>query len=77
MRKSVALAYVLWFFLGYLGAHRMYCGRFGSGICMLVLSFFGVLTAPLLIGHALLFFVGIWWLIDLFLTAGMAMQSPK
>jgi hypothetical protein len=44
---------------------------------MLVLSFFGVLTAPLLIGHALLLVVGIWWLIDLFLTAGMAMQTPQ
>lgn len=72
MRKSVALAYVLWFFLGYLGIHRMYCGRVGSGVVMLALTVFGSITAAALIGHILLIIVGIWWLIDLFLTASMA-----
>lgn len=72
MGKSVALAYVLWFFLGYLGIHRMYCGRIGSGVCMLALTVFGSITVTGLIGHVLLVVVGIWWLIDLFLTAGMA-----
>jgi TM2 domain-containing membrane protein YozV len=72
MGKSVALAYVLWFFLGYLGIHRMYCNRVGSGIGMLALTVFGWLTVGILIGHVLLLIVGVWWLIDLFLTAGMA-----
>lgn len=75
MRKSVALAYVLWFFLGSLGIHRMYCGRVGSGIAMLALTVIGTATFPILVGHLLLFVVGIWWLIDLFLTAGMAADA--
>ncbi len=74
MGRSVALAYVLWFFLGYLGIHRMYCGRVGSGVAMLALTVIGSFTFPFGIGHLLVFIVAVWWLIDLFLTAGMAMQ---
>ncbi|QQE77429.1 TM2 domain-containing protein [Alicyclobacillus sp. SO9] len=73
MRKSVTLAYVLWFFLGYLGFHRMYCGRVTSGVAMLCCSVVGLFTSPFLLGHILFFIVGIWWLVDLFLTARMAM----
>lgn len=72
MGRSVALAYVLWFFLGSLGIHRMYCGRMASGIAMLALTVIGGLTFTVMIGHVLLFIVGVWWLLDLFLTAGMA-----
>jgi TM2 domain-containing membrane protein YozV len=75
MGRSVALAYVLWFFLGYLGIHRMYCGRVGSGALMLALTVIGSFTFPLGIGHLLVFVIAVWWLVDLFLTAGMAMQS--
>ncbi|MCL6597531.1 MAG: TM2 domain-containing protein [Alicyclobacillus macrosporangiidus] len=74
-RRSVALAYVLWFFLGYLGIHRMYCGRVASGVAMLACTVIGCLTFPILVGHLLLFIVGVWWLIDLFLTAGMAQRG--
>lgn len=73
--RSVALAYVLWFFLGGLGIHRMYCGRVGSGVAMLALTVIGALTFPLLIGHLLMFVVGVWWLVDLFLTAGMVQRK--
>lgn len=72
MGKSVALAYVLWFFLGYLGIHRMYCGRIGSGIGMLACTVIGGLTSFMLVGHLLLFIVGVWWLVDLVFTARMA-----
>ncbi|MCL6626914.1 TM2 domain-containing protein [Alicyclobacillus shizuokensis] len=77
MRRSVALAYVLWFFLGYLGIHRMYCGRVVSGVAMLTLTILGGVTFPILIGHLLMFIVGVWWLVDLFLTAGMAQESRR
>lgn len=50
----------------------MYCRRVGSGVMMLLLTVVGTITFPILIGHLLLFVVGVWWLIDLFLTAGMA-----
>jgi TM2 domain-containing membrane protein YozV len=73
MQRSVALAYVLWFFLGYFGIHRIYCGRVGSGLAMLALTVLGSITFVTGIGHLFLFIVGVWWLIDLFLTANMAL----
>ena len=51
-RPSILAAYVLWFFLGWLGVHHLYMGR-GIGIWILsVLTFQGL---------------GFWWLVDLFL----------
>ena len=51
-QTSTLLAYVLWFFLGWLGVHHLYIGR-GIGIWLLSLITFQGL--------------GLWWLIDLFL----------
>lgn len=48
--KSKGVAYLLWFFLGVLGAHKFYVGKTGMGIIYL-------LTGGLL---------GIGWFIDLF-----------
>ncbi|PZO61812.1 MAG: hypothetical protein DI498_15545, partial [Paracoccus denitrificans] len=31
-RPSAVVAYALWALLGYLGAHRLYLRRFGSGL---------------------------------------------
>ncbi len=53
--KSKAVTYLLWFFLGFLSAHRFYLGKWGSGILYL-------LTGQLF---------GIGWIIDLFLIGGM------
>ena len=47
--KRILPAFLLCFFVGYLGVHRFYVGKIGSGIAMLV-TFGGL---------------GIWWLIDL------------
>lgn len=77
MGKSVALAYVLWFFLGYLGIHRLYCGRIFSGLVMAICTVIGGLTAFAFIGHLLLFVVGVWWLLDLVLTARMVGYRNK
>jgi len=60
------VAYLLWLFLGGVGAHRFYLGRTGSGfvyVCLFVLT---VLTGGLM-GIAL----GAWVLLDLFLIPGM------
>lgn len=34
-RKSTAVAYLLWFFLGSIGAHRFYLGSWGIGLLIL------------------------------------------
>ena len=69
--KSVTVAYVLWFFFGYVGVHRMYCGHMATGLTMLGGALLGGLDFSLWLGHLSVLLVGIWWLLDLFLTAGM------
>ena len=59
MERSIAVAYILWFFFGYLGIHRFYCGRTISGLIWL---FTGGLF-------------GIGWLIDIFLVPGMVRED--
>jgi TM2 domain-containing membrane protein YozV len=56
--KSKTTAYLLWFFLGWLSAHRFYLGKTGSAI-------FYLFTLQLF---------GIGWIIDLFLISGMVDQ---
>lgn len=73
-KKSLVVAYVLWFFLGYVGAHRFYLGKFFSGFLMLALS--GVVLLLTLVSFGFLgflwFVVGLWWLIDALLIPGIA-----
>ena len=52
--KSKGVAYLLWFFLGLLGAHRFYLGKVGTGVLWLFTLGLG----------------GIGWLIDLFILSG-------
>jgi TM2 domain-containing membrane protein YozV len=54
---SVAVAYLLWFFLGIVSAHRFYLGYPGTAILQ-ILSYF------IIIGF-------VWLLIDAFLIPGM------
>ena len=62
-RRSVAVAYLLWFFFGWFGIHRFYLERPLTGIIWF-----------LTLGIA-----GVGWLIDLFLIPGMVAMcnSPK
>ncbi|WP_353255321.1 TM2 domain-containing protein [Hyphomonas sp.] len=52
-KKSAGAAYFLWFFLGWISAHRFYLGKPGTAILQ-ILSYF------ILIGF-------VWWIVDLFL----------
>lgn len=65
-RKSTGAAYLLWLFLGSLGAHRFYLGRTGSGVGQLLLLLFGWI--PFFVGWVVL---GIWLLVDAFLIPDM------
>ncbi len=70
-RKSALLAYILWFFLGWFGLHRMYLGRIGSGVVMLLLQGVSWLTHFILIGYVGFAILALWWLIDAVLIPGM------
>lgn len=70
-KKSVMVAYVLWFFFGWLGAHRFYLKRIASAVVMLVLCLVSVPLTIVLIGYLGLAVVGVWALIDAFLIPGL------
>jgi len=49
-KKSVGLAYALWFFLGGFSAHRFYSGKIGSAIAQLLLGVTSFIMVFLAIG---------------------------
>ena len=64
-RKSMGVAYLLWFLFGTLGVHRFYAGRTKSAVVMLLLtlSVIGlVVTLP-------------WWVIDAFLLPNIVREK--
>ncbi|MGB3290967.1 MAG: TM2 domain-containing protein [Burkholderiaceae bacterium] len=65
-KRSIAAAYVLWFFFGWLGAHRFYIGYKLSGFLMLALAVLAWYRAVAVEGAGFLAFIvlGIWVLID-------------
>jgi TM2 domain-containing membrane protein YozV len=69
-KKSIALAYVLWWFLGWAGGHRFYLGRGGSAVLMLLLWVLGGALSFVLIGYPLLLAAAVWWLLDAFMIPG-------
>ena len=73
-KKSLLAAYVLWFFLGYVGAHRFYLGKPLSGFVMLAISAITLLLTVVSFGFLgfLWFAIGLWWLVDALLIPGIA-----
>ena len=69
--REMWLAYVLLLLLGGLGIHRFYVGDTTSGVILLVLTLVGWATAVFFVGFVLLFAVGAWVLVDLFLVPSM------
>ncbi|MEM5439925.1 TM2 domain-containing protein [Paraburkholderia diazotrophica] len=70
-KKSVGVAYLLWFFIGTLGGHRFYVGRKGTAIIQLLLTIVGACTAFIGIGLFIIGCVGLWVLVDAFLLPGI------
>ena len=68
MGNNIYVAYALWLLTGWLGAHRIYLGKFITGFLMMGLFFVGYSTLYFIIGIPFLAIWGIWWLIDAFLV---------
>lgn len=66
--KNIIVAYLLWWFLGWAGAHRLYLGRIQTGLAQLLLTVFGAVTFIFIIGYFLLTIVGVWWMLDIYFT---------
>lgn len=73
--RSMLLAYLLWFFLGYGGVHRMYLGRWISGFIMLALFGASLLLTLIFIGYLGLGLITLWWLVDALLIPGMTRRA--
>lgn len=73
--KSQIVAYLLLIFLWGFGVHRMYLGRYVSGLFMLALWGVGWLTSWILIGWIPIAFVCVWVVIDMFLIPGMIQED--
>ena len=77
-KKSVVVAYLFWFFVGPLGAHRFYLGRTGSAVTLLSLT----VVCPFVIAsfasteEAFVpwLVVAVWWLIDFLLIPGITRE---
>lgn len=69
--RSAVIAYLIWFFLGYGGVHRMYLGRWISGLIMLAIFGLSLLLTLVLVGYVGLGFIILWWAIDALLIPGM------
>jgi len=73
-KKSGVVAFLLWLFLGGVGAHRFYLGRTSSGVAQLLLFILGWLTVSAYIGVFLLVPLYVWVLIDAFQISGIVRE---
>ncbi|NRA86992.1 MAG: TM2 domain-containing protein [Rhizobiales bacterium] len=69
-KKEVILAYILWFFLGSFGVHRMYMNRTFSGLIMAALQIISWPLVLIFVGYIGLGLLSLWWIIDAFLIIG-------
>jgi TM2 domain-containing membrane protein YozV len=70
-KKSLAVSYLLWLFLGVLGGHRVYNGRTATAVTQLLMWAFGfTLVSAFGLGLLLLIPLGLWLLVDAFLIPG-------
>ena len=70
--RNIVIAYLLWFFLGFLGVHRFYLGRVFTGLMMLGFWAGGSVFTFILFGFPIFLAPwALWMLLDLFLIPGM------
>jgi TM2 domain-containing membrane protein YozV len=73
-KKSAVVAYLLWFFIGMLGAHRFYLGLPGSGATILIITILSLLLLVTGVGAVTILISVIWVLVDLFLIPGITRE---
>lgn len=76
-KRSIAATYVLWFFFGWLGAHRLYAGYRISGALMFALAAVAWFRVMAVDGAGFLAFIvlGLWVLVDAALIPFMVRKS--
>lgn len=75
--KSPLVAYLLLIFLWGCGVHRMYLGRWLSGLLMLAIWGVSWLLTVVLIGWIGVAFVAVWCVIDLLLIPAMIREDRE
>ena len=76
-QRSTLVAYLLWFFGGFLGLHRFYLKR-GFDVAAAIqlgLNVLGWLTIVFFIGALFWFALGAWLLVDAFLIPGLVKKD--
>ena len=76
-KKSGVVAYALWFFVGWFGAHRFYFGKNKIAILFIALFFISILTFVFLVGIATAIVLGVWVIVDAFLIPGWIAQDTQ
>ena len=66
---NIFIAYAIWFFLGFLGIHRMFLGQ-NKGVIMLIVTIVSYFTLIFFIGAIGLTVMLVWWIYD-------AIQIPR
>lgn len=74
-KKSVGVAYLLWFFFGMLGAHRFYIGETGTGTAILLITICSIFLKFVLIGFVTIFISVTWVFVDLFLIPSLVKKQ--
>lgn len=69
-KKSMAMAYLLWWISGSFGGHRFYLGRTGSATAMLCITLTSLVLMFVLIGFFTIFISAVWALVDAFQIPG-------
>ena len=69
-KKSLAVAYLLWWFVGMFGAHRFYLGKTGSAVAMLVVTLISIPALLIFVGIIGIIVVWIIWIVDAFTMPG-------
>ena len=76
--KSMLIAYVLWFLIGLLGAHRFYLMRVKSGFTFIFLYIaycFSVYYNFLIFSRLLILILAGWWILDVYFTYTMVIEK--